>query len=130
MFVVLPRAHSLCTDDEWEALRDQHFILRRSDLGPAIHDHVIKRLADLGYRPKVLRLDIGRETAIRLVAIGLGVSLTSEATTANAFPEVEFRPIAGDEVIPFSGVWLWNNDSPVFRRFLSPSPACRWNSLP
>jgi DNA-binding transcriptional LysR family regulator len=132
MFVVLPQEHALCTEDEieWEAIRDEHFILRRSDPGPAIHDHVIKRLADLGYHPKVFRLDVGRETAVHLVAMGLGVSLTSEATTANAFPGAEFRPIAGDELIPFSAVWLWNNDNPVFRRLLSHTRALasRWNN--
>jgi DNA-binding transcriptional LysR family regulator len=134
MFVVLPHAHALCNKEEitWEALRDERFILRRSDPGPAIHDHVIKRIADLGYHPRVLRLDIGRETAIHLVALGLGVSLTSEATTANTFPGVEFRPIASDDVISFSAVWLCNNDNPVFRRFLSLTRAlaARWNGRP
>jgi len=33
---------------------------------------------------------------------------------------VTFRPIAGDAArIPFSAVWLPNNDNPAFRRFLS-----------
>jgi hypothetical protein len=52
MFVVLPQEHALCTEEEieWEAIRDEHFILRRSGPGPAIHDHLIKRVADLGYR--------------------------------------------------------------------------------
>jgi DNA-binding transcriptional LysR family regulator len=50
MFVVLPQDHALCSEDEieWEAIRDEHFILRRSD--------IIKRLAVLGYHPKVVRL--------------------------------------------------------------------------
>jgi hypothetical protein len=33
---------------------------------------------------------------MHLVALGLGVSLTSEAMAATQFPEVTFRPIAGD----------------------------------
>jgi len=50
----------------------------------------------------------------------LGVSLTTEATIANFFPEVEFRPITGaTDVIAFSAVWSLKNDNPVFRRFLS-----------
>lgn len=122
LFVALPHGHVLCVSKEvdWEALRDEHFILRQSDPGPAIQDYVIKRLADLGYRPSVHRYDVGRETSMHLVALGLGVTLTSETTTANFFPEVEFRPIAGSaEVIPFSGVWSPRNDNPAFRRFLS-----------
>ena len=56
---------------------------------------------------------------MHLVALGLGVSFTTEATVATQFPEVTFRPIAGDAArIPFSAVWLPNNDNPAFRRFL------------
>ena len=122
IFVILPQGHALCTrkEIEWEAVRDEHFILRQCDPGPAIQDYVIKRLADLGHRPSVQKFDVGRETSVHLVALGLGVSLTSEATIANCFPEVEFRPIgSGTDTIPFSGVWSSKNDNPAFRRFLS-----------
>jgi DNA-binding transcriptional LysR family regulator len=122
IFAVLPKGHFLCArkEIEWEALRNEDFVLRQSDPGATIQDYVIKRLADLGYRPSVQRFDVGRETSIHLVALGLGVSLTSEATTATSFPGVEFRPIAGGtDVIPFSGVWSSKNDNPAFRRFLS-----------
>src|SRR6266849_3795067 len=57
---------------------------------------------------------------MHLVALGLGVSFTSEATVATQFPEVTFRLIADDAArIPFSAVWLPNTDNPAFRRFLS-----------
>jgi hypothetical protein len=77
------------------------------------------------------RFDVGRETSMQLVALGLGVTLTSEATTANSFPGVEFRPIAGDtDAIPFSGVWSPKNDNPAFRRFLSLARVLskKWNN--
>jgi DNA-binding transcriptional LysR family regulator len=122
LFVVLPHGHALCAikEVEWSALRDEPFILRQSDPGPAIEDYVVKRLADLGHRPSMRRYDVGRETSMHLVALGLGVSLTTEATIANFFPEVEFRPITGaTDVIAFSAVWSLKNDNPVFRRFLS-----------
>jgi hypothetical protein len=68
----------------------------------------------------VQKLDVGRETLMHLVALGLGVSLTSEATIASSFPEVSFRPIVGDdESVQFSAVWLSGNDNPALRRFLS-----------
>ena len=57
---------------------------------------------------------------MHLVGMGLGVSLTSEATIATPFPKVVFRPIAGDgELIQFSAAWLPHNDNPALRRFLS-----------
>jgi hypothetical protein len=68
----------------------------------------------------VQRFDVGRETSMHLVALGMGVSLTSEATIANSFPEVEFRPLAGStDVVSFSGIWSPKNDNPALRRFLS-----------
>jgi DNA-binding transcriptional LysR family regulator len=122
IFAALPQGHTLCDCDEitWESLRYEKVILCQSELGGAIHDRLITRLAELGYSPWVERLDVGREALMHLVALGLGVSFTSEATVATQFPEVVFRPIAGDAArIPFSAVWLPNNDNPVFRRFSS-----------
>jgi len=122
LFVILPRGHALCSrkEVEWEALRDERCILRQSDPGPAFQDYVINRLADLGHRPNVRRFDVGREASMHLVALGMGVSLTSEATIANSFPEVEFRPLAGNtDVVSFSGIWSPKNDNPALRRFLS-----------
>jgi len=122
IFVALPQGHILCESDEitWDSLRHEDVILCQSELGRAIHDQLIKRFAQLGYSPRVRRLDVGRETLMHLVALGLGVSFTSEATVATQFPEVVFRPVAGDAAtIPFSAVSLPNNDNPAFRRFLS-----------
>jgi DNA-binding transcriptional LysR family regulator len=122
MFVALPLGHALCASEEiaWDALRDQHFIVCQTEKGRAMHDQLVKRLAEMNYNPSVERLDVGRETLMHLVALGLGVSLTSEAMAATQFPEVAFRPIASDAAkIPFSAVWLPTNDNPAFRRFLS-----------
>jgi len=122
IFVALPQGHILCDCSEitWESLRDEKVILCQSELGAAIHDRLIMRLAQLGYSPWIERFDVGREALMHLVALGLGVSFTSEATVATQFPEVTFRPIAGDAArISFSAVWLPNNDNPAFRRFLS-----------
>jgi DNA-binding transcriptional LysR family regulator len=122
IFVALPQGHALCDCDEirWESLRNEKVILCQSELGGAIHDRLITRLAQLGYSPWIERIDVGREALMNLVALGLGVSFTSEATVATQFPEVTFRPIADDAArIPFSAVWLPTNDNPAFRRFMS-----------
>src|SRR5229473_3278010 len=135
IFVALPQGHMLCDCDEitWESLRDEKVILCQSELGGAIHDRLVTRLAQLGCSPCIERLDVGREALMHLVALGLGVSFTSEATVATQFPEVTFRPIAGDAArIPFSAVWLPNNDNPAFRRFLSLARlmAKKWEKQP
>ena len=43
VFVVLPDTHALCAKDAiaWDDLRNETFILSRSDPGMAIHDYVI-----------------------------------------------------------------------------------------
>src|SRR5258708_36705359 len=125
----------LCNCDEitWESLRDQKVILCQSELGGAIHDQLIRSLTQLGYSPWIERLDVGREALMHLVALGLGVSFTSEATVATQFPEVTFRPIGGDAAkIPFSAVRLPNNDNPALRRFwsLSRDTSKKWEKQP
>jgi DNA-binding transcriptional LysR family regulator len=122
VFVVLPYGHGLSTAAaiEWESLRAEHFIVSREEPGPEIHDYVIRRLADLGHHPSVTRYAVGRESLMHLVGLGIGLSLTSEATIATAYPQVVFRPVAGPhDILPFSGVWLPGNDNPTLRRFIS-----------
>jgi DNA-binding transcriptional LysR family regulator len=135
IFVAVPQGHMLCNCDEitWESLHGQKVILCQSELGGAIHDRLIRGLAQFGYSPWIERLDVGREALMHLVALGLGVSFTSEATVATQFPEVTFRPIAGDAArIPFSAVWLPNNDNPAFCRFrsLARDMSKKWEKQP
>jgi DNA-binding transcriptional LysR family regulator len=122
LFVVLPRGHALCARNhvEWQALRNEHFIIRHSTCSPALCARVIKHLSDRTRLPSMQKVDVGREAVMNLVAMGRGVSLTSEATVATSFPEVVFRPISGgDETLQFSAIWWPGNDNPALRRFLS-----------
>lgn len=119
-FVVLPRDHDLADRDEigWDDLRDEHFIVSGVDPGPEIHDFLVKHLADLGHHPCVERCGVGRDNLMKLVALGRGLTLTSEATTGAAFPGVVYRPIEGER-LPFSAVWSLRNDNPAFRHLLT-----------
>jgi DNA-binding transcriptional LysR family regulator len=122
LFVVLPKGHALCNqrEVEWADLRKEHFVTRQSEHSPPVCERLTKRLSDHTHKPRVQKLDVGRETLMHLVALGLGVSLTSEATVASSFPDVSFRPIVGDDdLVKFSAVWLFGNDNPALRRFLS-----------
>ena len=109
MFVVLPETHRLCAKNAvaWEDLRGEIFILSQSEPGLVLHDYVIRRLAAPDRRPDVHQCLVARDTLMHMVALGQGISLTSEATVATSFPDIAFRPIAGDlDVLQFSGVWL------------------------
>ena len=122
LFVVLPQDHPLCGRKavEWQALRNEHFIIRESNCSPALCERVIKHLSDGTRTPNVQKAEVGCETVMHLVAMGRGVTLTSEATIVTSFPEVVFRPISGgDAILQFSAIWWPGNDNPALRRFLS-----------
>lgn len=122
VFVVLSTRHPLAGEEniDWEALKDERFIVSRDAPGPEIHDYIVQRLADLGHSPSVERYGVGRETLMHLVALGFGISLISEAGTATRYPDVVFRPLAASaDMLPYSAVWLPGNDNPALRRFLS-----------
>jgi DNA-binding transcriptional LysR family regulator len=126
LFVVLPRTHPLSSRQvvAWQALRNEHFIIRQSNCSRAFCERLIKHLSDRTHTPNMQKADVGRETIMHLVAMGRGVSLTSEATLVTAFPDVVFRPISGpDASLQFSAIWWPGNDNPALRRFLSQARA-------
>jgi hypothetical protein len=53
----------------------------------------VKHLSGRARTAILHKVDVGRETVMHLVAMGRGVSLTSEATIATPFPGVVFRPL-------------------------------------
>lgn len=121
IFVVLPKYHALCErkEIEWADLRKEHLIVRQSEYDRALCDRLTRRFPDPN-RGSMQKLNVGRDTLMHLVAMGLGISLTTEATIATSFPKVVFRPIArNDELLQFSAAWLPHNDNPALRRFLS-----------
>ncbi|MCP1931010.1 LysR substrate-binding domain-containing protein [Bradyrhizobium elkanii] len=102
----------------WEHLRDERFLVSEADPGPEIHDYLVKHLAALGHHPSVERHGVSRDNLMNLVAIGGGLTLTSEATVGTKFPGVVYKPLAG-EVLPFCAFWSPRNDNPALRRMLS-----------
>ncbi|MEH3046644.1 LysR family transcriptional regulator [Sphingomonas adhaesiva] len=144
VFAVLPASHPLAAQPSlvWRQLVGQTFITSEQSPNNEVHDVLIRRLSDLGQHPEVHRQHVGRDTLMSLVAIGLGLTLTSEAATSTSFDGVVYRPIAG-ETISFCGVWLPQNDNPALRRLLSmararsvidqpvrpPSAPITWQSL-
>lgn len=120
VFAVLPIMHRLVAKEEldWADLAGEGFIVSEAAGGAEIQDYLIQRLAELGRSPMIELQKVGRDNLLPLVALGRGLTLTSEATTAASFPGVVYRPIVG-ETIPFSAVWSPSNDNPAFRQLLS-----------
>jgi DNA-binding transcriptional LysR family regulator len=122
LFVALPDDHVLGgkKEIEWQDLRNERLMLRESERDPALCDRLAQRLPGRNRNANVQKLNVDRETLMHLVAVGLGIGITSEATVAMPFRKVVFRPIAGkDELLQFCAAWLPHNDNPALRQFLS-----------
>lgn len=119
VFSVLPANHLLASRSSIgiNELAGDRFIVSESPPGEEIHDYLIKRLADLGFHPDIKRQSVGRDNLLHLVALGVGVTLTSEATVAAALPDIAYVPIV-DEALPFSAVWSESNGNPALGRLL------------
>ncbi len=119
IYVVLPTSHRLADKRQvaFAELASESFIVSESAPGEEIHDYLVKRLADRGRHPEIHHQGVSRDNLMRLVALGRGLTVTSEATTAAQFPGVIFRPIAG-EILPFCAVWSPHNDNPALRHLL------------
>lgn len=120
VFAVLPSDHRLAMANElrWHDLSGESFIVSDAAPGPEIHDYLVQRLANLGHHPDIHPQYVGRDVLLSMVAVGRGLTLTSEATTGALFPGIAYRPIA-NEVLPFSAVWSPRNDNPACRCLLS-----------
>lgn len=119
IYAVLPDDHPRADDLEvqFSDLAGESFIVSESAPGEEIHDYLVKRLADLGRHPEIQQQAVGRDNLMRLVALGRGLTVTSEATTAAQFPGVVFRPIEG-EILPFCAVWSPQNENPALHHLL------------
>lgn len=120
VFVVLPDNHPLTGKPElgWGDLVSERFIVSDVAPGQEIHDYLVAHLAGLGRHLDIQSQQVGRDNILSLVALGRGLTLTSEATTVAQFPGITYRELA-DEVLPFSMVWSAQNDNPASRRLLS-----------
>jgi hypothetical protein len=76
------------------------------------------KTADLGHHPEIGLQYVSRDNLLPLVAVGQGLTLTSEAATVAQMPGVTYRPVS-NEILPFSAVWSSRNDNPACRRILS-----------
>ena len=120
VFAVLPTDHPLADRAElaWPDLAGERFIISEAPPGQEIYDYLVGRLGKLGHHPEIHCQYVGRDNMLSLVAVGRGLTLTSEATTVAQFPGITYRRMAG-EVLPFSAVWSARNDNPACRRLLS-----------
>lgn len=120
--IALAKEHRLADRPEldWSDLCDEHFISSSIAPGPEVHDYIVQRLADHAIFPKIEARCACFETLMNLVGLGEGLTATSAAWAAVRMPDLVFRPLTDPEdVLPFSAIWLAENDNPALRCLVS-----------
>lgn len=124
ILVAMPESHPLAAARErlhWTDLVGERFLLTERDPGPETRNTLLGRLARPGYTPEIEIEDVGRETALSIVALGEHLSIVAESSLGIQIPGVVFREVHesnGHMRTGFSGYWRADNDNPVLRRFL------------
>jgi len=135
VLVVLPHDHMLAIGEavDWMYLRDERFIFGLDSSYERFRELIARRRGDDGRRTEIENFPVAQETLFQLVALGFGVSLTSEASQSTDYSGVVIRTLAGEEDwIGYSAIWLAENDNPALRRFLSlaRTKAAAWQRTP
>jgi len=120
--IALPDRHPLagCDAIDWELLKDEHFVMGREATAAGFDAYATERIARIGGRLSLTMHDVSQDLLMQFVALGFGLSLVSDVSTAIPYPGVAFRPLVNeDDRVSYSVVWLPGNDNPALRRFLS-----------
>jgi len=121
LMAVVPADHPLADRPTfgWATLTAETFLVRYGGTGPQAHDHVTRRIAELGHHPRILRWDVGRETLFHMVAQGWGVTITTESVASVPVSGLVFRPISDEsERAEFHAAWSPYNRSQTLRNLL------------
>jgi DNA-binding transcriptional LysR family regulator len=97
MCAVLPRTHALAGTRPiaLSSLAGEEFVLFSRDQSPGFFDSIAAMCVRAGFSPRVRHTAREAQTVVRLVGLGLGVSLVSEALeTSNIAASVCFRPLS------------------------------------
>jgi len=120
LVAVLPTQHALAAKTQlgWPDLVDEHFLIPSGGSAGDIEGLLINRFTRLGRTPSITRQAAGRETLMRLIALGQGVMITVESAAGAALAGVIGRPIAR-EAAPFHAVWSAQNSKPAVKRLIA-----------
>lgn len=121
LMAVIPADHPLANYSAitWTDLTAETFLVRYGGTGPQAHDHITRRIAELGHHPRILRWDVGRETLFHMVAHGWGVTITTESVASVPVSSLVFRPIDDEsERAEFYAVWSPYNRGQTLRNLL------------
>ncbi len=123
IIVVLPDGHVLAEKEQivFSDLLRETILLSASDPGPQIQKLLMARIGTPFLQPHIEVRDVSRETLLCIVAIGGGITLTSEAVLGLGIEGLHYRDLiesTGQFRAGYSGYWREDNRNPVLMRFL------------
>ena len=121
VFAVLPQSHLMAHTDAlfWDDLRGEIFLVTSGGSGSEIHDFIIRKVSQLGFKPQIDVHEVSRESLLTLVAMNYGITLSRTSSMRKGFPGIVYLPIVGEQgTVPASIVWSPDNENPALRRFL------------
>jgi DNA-binding transcriptional LysR family regulator len=87
------RAFAQLSEVPLEMLADERFVLYSGNYSPSIADEIVAMCAEAGFSTQVDQDTGEMQTAVSLVAAGLGVTLVAESICRLSLPGVEYRPL-------------------------------------
>lgn len=133
IFIVIPSTHKLAVERRlsWSQVREEVFLVSAGGPGPEIENYIIKKLSELGFRPRIHLQRVGRENLINMVACGYGVTLTTESTRGTSYAGVVVIPVGGaSEIVSSSVLWRDANENPALKGMLDLSREMRSTRCP
>jgi len=128
LVAALPQGHILAAGPELplEALAGEAFITYPRQPKPSFTDYVIQACEQAGFVPRIAQETLQMQTALSLVAAGLGVSLLPASVQAIQRRGVVYRPVQTSTAAPALTLAYRRDDpSPVLARFLEVTEAVR-----
>ncbi|HEY9281829.1 MAG TPA: LysR family transcriptional regulator [Eoetvoesiella sp.] len=122
LMLVVPRTHTLATRVavRLEDIVSEQFILYPSKPRPSYADHILKLFERHGYAPKVALEANELQTAVGLVAVGLGITLVPSSVHRLHRDDIAYIQLdAPTFTSPIMMSWLKSNDSPFLKEIIS-----------
>ncbi|MER8421084.1 hypothetical protein NKH21_27105 [Mesorhizobium sp. M1329] len=98
-----------------EVLRLEQFILCAGGLVSDIEEHLVRRMAKWGVKPRVQLHRVDQCNLINMVAMGFGVTIIVGPPPRAATDGVVLVPLAGWNVVSLSAVWMESNPNPALK---------------
>lgn len=120
MVAVLPKAHPLAATRKLTLndLRLEQFVLGAGGLGPDIEEHILKRMAKLGVKPRVQLHRVDQSNLIDMVAARFGITVSVGFSPRTAPAGVAVVPLAGRNVVSLYAAWMECNPNPALKGLL------------